>query len=49
MVDASPGRLSHLVALLQAKKHPEGVRWQSMEHKGVIFPEPYVPHGVKMR
>lgn len=35
----------------KSKKEPgsgEGVKWQTMEHNGVIFPPPYEPHGVKM-
>ena len=31
-----------------AKDPPEGYQWLTMEHAGVSFPEPYVPHGVKM-
>ena len=27
---------------------PPGCQWVTMEHNGVSFPEPYVPHGVKM-
>lgn len=26
----------------------DGVKWQTLEHNGVIFPPPYEPHGVKM-
>jgi DNA topoisomerase-1 len=29
------------------KKHPEW-KWASLSHQGVVFPPPYVPHGVKM-
>jgi DNA topoisomerase-1 len=32
-----------------AKDPPEGCQWSSMEHAGVSFPEPYVPHGVRMK
>lgn len=28
---------------------PEGCQWQTMEHAGVSFTEPYEPHGVKMK
>jgi DNA topoisomerase-1 len=31
-----------------AKEPPEGWQWSTMEHAGVSFPEPYVPHRVKM-
>ncbi|KAG0579975.1 hypothetical protein KC19_4G139400 [Ceratodon purpureus] len=26
----------------------DGVKWQTLEHNGVIFPPPYEPHGVQM-
>ena len=32
-----------------AKEPPEGCQWVTMEHAGVSFPEPYVPHRVKMK
>jgi DNA topoisomerase-1 len=32
-----------------AEEPPEGCQWSTMEHAGVSFPEPYVPHGIKMR
>jgi DNA topoisomerase I len=32
-----------------AEDPPEGCQWRTMEHAGVSFPEPYVPHGVKMK
>ena len=32
-----------------AEEPPEGNQWVTMEHAGVSFPEPYVPHGVKMK
>lgn len=32
-----------------AKEPPEGCQWESMEHAGVSFPDPYVPHGIKMK
>ena len=32
-----------------AKDPPEGCQWVTMEHAGVSFPEPYVPHRVKMK
>ena len=27
---------------------PEGVKWKSLHHNGVLFPPPYQPHGVPM-
>jgi hypothetical protein len=32
-----------------ADELPEGYQWRTMEHAGVSFPEPYVPHKVKMK
>lgn len=32
-----------------AKEPPEGCQWLTMEHAGVSFPDPYEPHGVKMK
>lgn len=32
-----------------AEEPPEGCQWRTMEHAGVSFPEPYEPHGVKMK
>lgn len=32
-----------------AQEPPEGCQWRTMEHAGVSFPEPYEPHGVKMK
>ena len=32
-----------------AEDPPKGCQWVKMEHAGVSFPEPYIPHGVKMR
>lgn len=32
-----------------AEEPPEGCQWRTMEHSGVSFPDPYVPHGVKMK
>jgi len=32
-----------------ATEPPEGCQWRTMEHAGVSFPEPYEPHGVKMK
>ena len=32
-----------------AKEPPAGCQWEKMEHAGVSFPEPYKPHGVKMK
>lgn len=31
-----------------AQEPPPGCQWGTMEHNGVSFPDPYVPHGVKM-
>lgn len=31
-----------------AEEPPPGCQWGTMQHAGVSFPEPYVPHGVKM-
>mmetsp|Transcript_68202 Transcript_68202/g.101327 ORF Transcript_68202/g.101327 Transcript_68202/m.101327 type:complete len:735 (+) Transcript_68202:290-2494(+) len=44
-------RLSHAMQAFlwwNASEPPEGCQWDTMEHAGVSFPEPYVPHGVKM-
>jgi DNA topoisomerase-1 len=27
---------------------PEGKKWKTLQHNGVLFPPPYEPHGVKM-
>ena len=32
-----------------AEELPEGYQWNTMEHAGVSFPEPYVPHNIKMK
>ena len=32
----------------EAHDPPPGCQWDTMEHAGVSFPEPYVTHGVKM-
>jgi DNA topoisomerase-1 len=32
-----------------AAEPPEGCQWSTMEHAGVSFPEPYLPHGIKMK
>lgn len=32
-----------------ATEPPEGCQWVTMEHSGVSFPEPYTPHGIKMK
>lgn len=32
-----------------AAEPPEGCQWATMEHAGVSFPEPYIPHHIKMR
>lgn len=34
---------SYIVVLTQAKKI-----WDTLEHRGVTFPPPYVPHGQKL-
>jgi len=28
---------------------PEGKKWTTLHHNGVVFPPPYVPHGVQMQ
>lgn len=33
----------------EAQPLPKGVKWRVIEHRGVLFPPAYVPHGVKMR
>jgi DNA topoisomerase-1 len=30
-------------------KDKKGPKWKYLEHRGVVFPPPYVPHGVRMR
>jgi DNA topoisomerase-1 len=32
-----------------AEELPEGYQWRTMEHAGVSFPDPYVPHKIKMK
>ena len=32
-----------------AKEPPVGCQWEKMEHAGVSFPEPYLPHRVRMK
>ena len=27
---------------------PEGMKWRTLEHNGLMFPPPYKPHGVKL-
>jgi hypothetical protein len=39
-----PCRRSHA----QAPPLPDGTKWRTMEHNGVVFPPPYKPHGVRM-
>jgi len=44
-------RISHgMQAYLwwNANDPPKGCQWSKMEHAGVSFPEPYIPHNVKM-
>lgn len=33
----------------EAEELPEGCQWRTMEHAGVAFPDPYVPHNVQMK
>lgn len=45
-------RISHAMQSFlwwNAPDPPEGCQWQTMEHAGVSFTEPYVPHGIKMK
>ena len=42
----SHGMQAHL--WWDAPDPPEGCQWSEMEHAGVSFPEPYVPHGVPL-
>ena len=42
----SHGMQAHL--WWDAPDPPEGCQWSKMEHAGVSFPDPYVPHGVRM-
>jgi DNA topoisomerase-1 len=45
-------RISHAMQSFlwwDAPDPPEGCQWQTMEHAGVSFTEPYVPHGIKMK
>ena len=32
-----------------APEPPEGCQWSTMEHAGVSFTDPYIPHGVKLK
>ena len=32
-----------------AKKDDRSVKWQTLEHGGVLFPPEYTPHGVKLK
>lgn len=32
-----------------AVEPPAGCQWRSMEHAGVSFPEPYIPHGIPIK
>jgi hypothetical protein len=32
----------------EAEPLPKGVKWRTIEHRGVCFPHAYVPHGVRM-
>ncbi len=44
-------RISHAMQAYlwwNANDPPQGCQWSKMEHAGVSFPEPYVPHGIKM-
>lgn len=33
----------------EATDPPPGFQWLKMEHAGVSFPDPYIPHGIKMK
>lgn len=33
----------------RTSKLPKEVKWETLEHNGVMFPPAYIPHGVKMR
>ena len=33
----------------EAQEPPEGCQWRTMEHNGVAFPDPYVPHNIQMK
>ncbi|KAI9359527.1 hypothetical protein BD770DRAFT_409764 [Pilaira anomala] len=35
--------------LPQEMEHDDSVKWHSLQHNGVMFPPPYVPHGVRMK
>lgn len=47
--------LEEIEAAMKAHKwweedeHPEGINWASLEHNGVIFPDAYTPHGIKLQ
>ena len=45
-------RLQHAMQAFlwwDAPEPPAGCQWNTMEHAGVSFPEPYEPHGIKMK
>lgn len=45
-------RLQHAMQAFlwwDAPEPPAGCQWNTMEHAGVSFPEPYQPHGIKMK
>ena len=33
----------------EAESLPEGINWRTLEHSGMVFAPPYVPHGVPMK
>eukprot|EP00736_Rhodelphis_marinus_P006191 Rmarinus@m.10293 len=37
------------IAELDISHERGGVKWKTLEHRGVIFPPPYEPHGVKIK
>jgi DNA topoisomerase I len=39
---------SSSLGFMQSQPLPDGIKWRTMEHNGVIFPPPYKPHGVRM-
>ncbi len=48
------GPLKQLEGAMKANKWwekeelPSGLKWRTLEHNGLMFPEPYVPHGIKL-
>lgn len=35
--------------LPQEMESDDSIKWNSLQHNGVLFPPPYIPHGVKMK